>query len=236
MKYIIFTISVLIVFLSFGYSQIDNNKDHLSYDKNPADEKANIDETFFAYNVLSFGSHISDNNPGYTAKNKWNKEGSNKEDLSEINHKKPIKEQKQNDFLLNNKTSDYVYDWGNGKSKNKEPEIEMVRSYSDCSTTSSDYALCEGENFTVTHGTPYCCDNDARLYYYNGYTGNGQYGSWGTDQYYSSVTDADPGTYTFYTRIRGRDGASYCYNSITVTVYDESSAPSSASVSTSPIC
>ncbi|MDA3819775.1 MAG: PKD domain-containing protein [Candidatus Delongbacteria bacterium] len=113
----------------------------------------------------------------------------------------------------------YIYDWDNDSSTTDEPEVEMIRSLSNCNTTSTAYTLCEGGSFTVTHGTTGCCDGNARLHYRNGYTGAWSWGSYGTDQYTSSITNASPGTYTFETEIIGSNGVTYCTDDIDVTVY-----------------
>ncbi len=129
---------------------------------------------------------------------------------------------------LDNNDENYIYDWDidPATSESDDPEIEMIRSLSNCNTTSTAYTLCEGGSFTVTHGTTGCCDGSARLRYYNGYTGTWNWGTYGTDQYTSSVTNAAPGTYNFETRIVGSNGTTYCTDDINVTVYARPGATS----------
>ncbi len=198
----IFTLSIFILFLSIGYSQASySTGDDLFYDENIELNLVHNDEVLCFFNEKN-NMHQKPYDPGDNNSN-MNKEAVD----DDVN-------------------SGYIYDWADKQNHKGEPEIEMIKGLSDCSTSSTAYDLCEGENFTVTHGTTGSCDSDARLYYYNGYTGSGTYGTYGTDQYYSTVTNASPGTYTFSTRIRGRNGTSYCYSSISVTVYDRPGATS----------
>ncbi|MGM0651104.1 MAG: hypothetical protein ACQES1_11445, partial [Bacteroidota bacterium] len=169
MKYLVFTLNVLFLFISFAFGYIDSEENVILYSESGdlriayAGEKYAVD----GFNFLSFSCQKTDI-------------------FFDRNSKTSI--QKGENIIPDVENPNYIYDWGDKPRTTEEPEIEMVRSLSDCSTTSSAYTLCEGEDFTVTHGTTGCCDSDARLYYYNGYTGNGQYGSYGVDQYTSSVT------------------------------------------------
>ncbi len=134
--------------------------------------------------------------------------------------------QQARDDSNNNIDEDYIYDWA--EQTTQDPEIEMIRSLSDCATTASITSLCEGGSFTVTHGTSSCCDGNAHLRYYNAYTGVWTDGSVGVDQYTSSVSNASPGSYTFQTRIYGVNESQYCSSSETVNVYPDPSVTISA--------
>ncbi len=120
--------------------------------------------------------------------------------------------------------SGYIYDWADKQVMTGNPEIDMVKALSDCATSVSSSDVCEGDSYTVTHGTSNSCDGDARLRYYNAVSDTWTYGDYGTDQYDYTITGANIGTYTFRTRIYGQNGTQYCTSDVTVTVHPGSSA------------
>jgi len=60
------------------------------------------------------------------------------------------------------------FDWV--ESNDLTQDVEMVKSSSDCSFSSASQYVFAGQIYTVIHGNRSCCDADARLRYYNGFS------------------------------------------------------------------